>query len=131
MKGLKTGWTAVVCNASTYHLNSSVTQYHFIYKYSSCDKTSIINVLFIPLVPSLPSHSINLHIFTKFKYTNKLFMRQILVKVNVCVNKKTHGVVNLGLGWKKSWDQVGIWYILSQFYPSFKLLCDSVKQDVV
>ena len=29
-------------------------------------------------------------------------MRHILVKENICVN------VDLSLGWKKSWDQVGI-----------------------
>ena len=56
-------------------------------------------------------------------------MRNILVKVNVCV-KKTQGCL-IGLEMGKSWDQVGIRYILSQYYPSFKLFCDSVKQDVV
>ena len=31
----------------------------------------------------------------------------------------------------KSWDQVVTQYVLSQFYPRFKLFCGSVKQYVV
>ena len=56
-------------------------------------------------------------------------MRNILVKLNVFVNK-TQGVFDWGLGWKKIWDQVGILYIISQFYFSFNLFCNSLKQDV-
>ena len=57
-------------------------------------------------------------------------MRNILIIVKVCVNKKTKGWL-IGAWNGKGQAQVGFQCILSQLYPSCKLFCDSVKRDVV
>ena len=57
-------------------------------------------------------------------------MRISLIKVNVCVNKKS-GDGWLGLGIEKVGIKLGSGIFYPNFYLSFKSFCNSVKQDVV
>ena len=56
-------------------------------------------------------------------------MRTILVKLNVCVNT-TQSVFDWCFDGKKL-GSIGILYIISQLYFSFKLFYNFVKQDVL
>ena len=82
-------------------------QYYFIFKPLSWDKTNITTILSLPLVPSLPSASINYIFFQNYNLPTKNIWE-------ICVNKNSRGG-KLGLGMGKCQDKVGIQVFYSKF----------------